>query len=99
MMWKLYNDFVTSLNFLNENVTEYEQVFRVPERSELTIIKIKLIQKMIQIERPTFWTNSELASMIKEITNIEKYNAIVAKSLTKFEQKWGRITTWVNDIN
>ena len=53
---------------------------------------------MIQIERPTFWTNSELASMIKEITNIEKYNAIVAKSLTKFEQKWGRITTWVNDI-
>jgi hypothetical protein len=52
------------------------------------IIKIKIIQSLIQIERPKNWTTDNIYKITREIMNIEKYNSIKGKKFPKFEKKW-----------
>jgi hypothetical protein len=51
-------------------------------------VKIKVIQALIQIERPLNWKRDKLLDTIKELMNIERYNAIVSRTSNKFKIKW-----------
>jgi hypothetical protein len=54
----------------------------------INIIKIKIVQCLIQIERPKNWNEDNITKIIKEVMYLEKYNAIKNKTLLKFEKKW-----------
>ena len=51
-------------------------------------MKIKVIQALIQIERPLNWKRDKLLDTIKELMNIEQYNAIASRTSNKFKIKW-----------
>jgi hypothetical protein len=71
-IWKIFNEFVTQLNLREEKIQDYENIFMIGEAEVISKIKIRLIQEMIQIERPVNWSRKKL---IDEIKNKEMYNA------------------------
>jgi hypothetical protein len=89
-IWSLYNQLVTK-NGENGKVLTYEQVYGVPTNEADTIIKIKIIQNLIQIDRPRNWTFENIRKLSYEILNIEKYNALIMRSTNEFEGKWGKM--------
>jgi hypothetical protein len=54
----------------------------------INLVKIKIIQSLIQIIRPSNWTENNIINIIKETRNIEKYNSIKNRTVNQFEQKW-----------
>ncbi len=54
----------------------------------VTIVKAKIIQALIQIERPMNWDRERLLDTIKDLINVERYNAVVSKTINKFKVKW-----------
>jgi hypothetical protein len=51
-IWNKYNNLVRRLNQLDEEAKTYENVFAPGNNSAICLIKIKVIQALIQIERP-----------------------------------------------
>jgi hypothetical protein len=86
-MWKLYNSFMIKLGRNDSTITTYKQIFNAGENIGITIIKIKLIQEMIQIRRPTNWDKDRLDLLINEIVNIELYNHKMKHKLKEFNIK------------
>jgi hypothetical protein len=73
-IWQIFNEFVTNLKQENERVQSYENVFKIGNIGNINKIKIKVIQGMIQIERPSNWTMEKIIKIENEIKCIESYN-------------------------
>ena len=87
-IWTLYNELMTQLNLTKETVNKYDEIFTAG-RSEVTnLVKIRVIQELIQIERPKHWDMNNLKKIVKELVEIELYNAKKNRTVGKFEQKW-----------
>ena len=54
----------------------------------ITIVKAKIIQALIQIERPMNWNREKLLDTIKDLIKVERYNAVVSRTINKFNLKW-----------
>ncbi len=63
-------------------------MFQTSETSSISIVKTRLIQALIQIERPMNWNRDKLLDTIKDLINVERYNAIESKTMNKFKLKW-----------
>ena len=74
-IWKAYNEFLSMMKHPNEIVGEYEEVFTIGNTGKLSKIKMKIIQCMIQIERPKNWTIENINKIANEIGHIELYNS------------------------
>jgi hypothetical protein len=72
----------------HECVNKYEDVFQTCEMPAISIVKMKTIQAIIQIERPTNWNKEKLLDTIKDLMNVERYNATVSRTINKFKIKW-----------
>ena len=71
-----------------ECVNNYENVFQTCELPAISIVKAKIIQALIQIERPMNWNREKLLDTIKDLINVERYNAVVSRTINKFNLKW-----------
>lgn len=90
-MWNHYNELVTQFNSKNSKVLCFMDVFKVPDTAAITLIKIKLIQSMIQKERPINWSIDKFKEIIREVILLERYNSTVNRSLDEFDNKWREI--------
>jgi hypothetical protein len=73
-IWHLYNEFVTNLNQNNERIQEYDNVFMAGNKGYVSKVKMKIVQEMIQIDRPRCWTIERIKEIANEINSIELYN-------------------------
>ena len=87
-IWSLFNDLMNHIKNGHECVSNYEDVFQTCEMPAVTIVKAKIIQALIQIERPINWDRERLLDTIKDLINVERYNAVVSKTINKFKLKW-----------
>ena len=78
-IWQSYNDFLTHVNKLEDKIMSYDNIFRIGNIGYISKVKIRVIQGMIQIERPVNWSIDNIKKLAKEIENIESYNANRAK--------------------
>jgi hypothetical protein len=69
-------------------VRNYNNVYRTGPNPISTLIKIKVIKELIQIERPKNWDDNRMESLVKEIINNERYIAKKKYLLGKFLSKW-----------
>jgi hypothetical protein len=74
-------------------ITKYDDVFSPGKSSAICLIKIKIIQELIQIERPKHWNDDNIKQISDKLLKIEKYNATVSKNVSKFITKWQNIQT------
>jgi hypothetical protein len=91
-IWSFFNKLMSNINNISESINNYSDIFKSNKEAATTIIKIKIIQELIQIERPMNWNWDTFKEKIVEIIKIEKYNAVGAKKLDKFDSKWTKIT-------
>ena len=91
VIWGLYNNLMKHCNYAKDLVSSYEDIFRVPDGAGITLIKIKVIQNMIQIARPKDWTDKLLSEMVNSLIRLEKHNYNINRNMNKFDLKWGHI--------
>jgi hypothetical protein len=89
IIWSYYNELMCKTNNADENVKEYSNIFIACDKPSSNLIKIRIIQELIQMERPRNWSKDKFNTTIKEIINLEKYNFTVRKEEVKFIVKWG----------
>jgi exonuclease III len=90
-IWSLYNELMTKIGKMTEKITYYKDVFSTPQDATTTLIKIRIIQELIQIERPSNWNKVIFNDKIKEIVRLEKYSYSARKEDSKFAILWGII--------
>jgi hypothetical protein len=87
-IWNLFNLVMNQINNSQECVLLYENVFKTCDIAAICLVKMRVIQALIQIERPVHWNRSNIVDIIKDLINTEKYNACMSKSIIKFKTKW-----------
>ena len=75
-IWNLFNIWVTNSNPISNRVNEYQDVFDVDDCAHVCKVKMKIIQGMIQIERPRGWNIDQINLISNEIKKIELYNKL-----------------------
>jgi hypothetical protein len=68
------------MNEDSERVHEYDDIFRIGNKGNVSKVKIRVIQGMIQIERPRGWTIEKIKEVACDLRNIELYNATIKYS-------------------
>jgi hypothetical protein len=71
-------------------VLTYEDIFRCADSAFLAVLKMRIIQELIQIERPRNWSINSIKKIALEIISIEKYNS--RKSISR----WLRMEEAIN---
>jgi hypothetical protein len=74
-IWQLFNEFVTNANQNSEKVQDYDNIFKIEDKGNVSKVKMKIVQGLIQVERPKCWTLNKINDIAKEIKWIELYNA------------------------
>jgi hypothetical protein len=67
-------------------VGEYKQIYEVATIAGLTTIKIKIIQALIQIRRPTNWNCTNIESLINNFVKTERHNFKTNHLMPNFEK-------------
>ncbi len=87
-IWNLLNSILIDSNMNHEQICSYADIYKVTESSSVTHVKMKIIQEMIQIKRPSLWKKERLCEVIRSIMNTEKYIAVKNKTVHGWERKW-----------
>ncbi len=87
-IWSLFNNLLTSIGCVNDTVNSYDNIYAPATKSGINLIKIRIIQELIQIERPRNWDISKIKKIAIDLICIEKYNASKNNTKNKFEPKW-----------
>jgi hypothetical protein len=96
-IWKIYNNMLMSINQRSDSVNSFDDVYKISENAEIVLIKIKVIQSLIQIDRPSNWSENNLKKVVKDIGNVEKYNHSVNGKMLLHERKWSKIVAWLEE--
>jgi hypothetical protein len=75
-IWDLFNSWITNNNLISHTINEYQDIYRIDECAHVCKVKIKIIQEMIQIQRPSGWNMERIILISKDIRNIELYNKV-----------------------
>ena len=81
-----------------DKIKEYEDVYKPGSNSAIALIKIKIIQELIQIERPRLWNKENVTKIILKMIKIEKYNSETNKTNEKYGKKWSNIIRKLNEL-
>ena len=87
-IWKAFNEFVAHLELQEEKIMDYDNIFMIGERGVLSKIKIRVIQEMIQIERPVNWAIERIQKIADELRCMEIYNATRINKFDQTKTKW-----------
>ena len=84
-IWNIFNTFIIRIP-LNQQANEYSEIFRIERLAVISIIKIRMIQAMIQVERPTGWTIENIERIARDFKNIELYNSAASCNTLKVKK-------------
>ena len=74
-IWELFNTWIVSNNPVSNVINEYQDIYYIDNCAHVCKVKMKIIQEMIQIERPSGWNLEQIKRISNDITNIELYNS------------------------
>jgi hypothetical protein len=74
-IWTIFNEILGSNNLASSKVSRYEHIYRTENNSAVSVIKLKIIQQMIQMERPKNWEKVTVQQLITRIKDYETKNA------------------------
>jgi hypothetical protein len=82
------NDILEEINLGLDKIVSYENIFDFGGTACATLVKLKIINECIQIERPKHLLKSKILTLINLLMNREKYIAIKNKKFEKFDERW-----------
>jgi len=87
-IWTLFNSLMTKTKQDSSKVEQYRDLYKVSNHPAINLVKIKVIQSLIQIIRPINWSENNLTDIINESRNLEKYISVKNRTERQFEKKW-----------
>jgi hypothetical protein len=87
-IWNAYNLFLEENECRNLKVLNYQEIFEVGNSTILTMVKLKIIQALIQIIRPEKWTKDNVYTIVNDLKEIDNYNSAENFTLEKFKSRW-----------
>ena len=75
-IWELFNIWIVNNNTNSSLINEYQDIYNIDDCAHVCKVKMKIIQQMIQIERPSGWNIEKINLISKDIKQIELYNKI-----------------------
>jgi len=87
-IWDSYNEVMNDLNLEIIRINKHQDIYRSENVSTVSVIKMKIVQELIQIERPTNWSKENIVRIIRQIRKIEMSNAEEAHDIERFKRKW-----------
>jgi hypothetical protein len=88
-MWSVYNTIIKTEFNSSFSINNFEDIFNFDTGTCENRLKLKLINELIQIERPTFWSKSKMMSIIAEMKSLDKYISIKNKrNLEDYKKMW-----------
>ena len=73
-------------------VNSYEKVFTIDDNRIISMIKVRVVQAMIQVARPVAWGVGRIRALALELKCIELYNSAVAGKKEATRLNWENIT-------
>jgi exonuclease III len=90
-IWNLFNDMVKEVYPNSKDlIIVYENIFDACETPSTNVIKLRVVQELIQIDRPKNWNRDKIIQLTKDLISIEKYNSMKLKTETNFRKKWDK---------
>ena len=86
-VWNAFNDYMSSIN-QPHTVEKYDDVFLIDDNRIISMLKVRVIQAMIQIERPSGWGIEMVRRLATELKCIEIYNAAAKHKMEDTKKKW-----------
>jgi hypothetical protein len=80
-IWVLFNRWTTNGNSVSNLINEYKDIYHIDDCGHVCKVKMKIIQEMIQIERPSGWNIERINKISNEIKRIEIYNKLKGQSI------------------
>jgi hypothetical protein len=87
-IWSLYNEYMIKIGKTNSIIDKYQKLYEAGECAGITLIKIRIIQEMMQIKRPINWESANIESIVTGILKIDQYNFKNKHLISTFENKW-----------
>ena len=87
-IWNLYNKLSADQLESHNPVINYEGVYSFELNPAATLLKIKVIQALIQIVRPKNWNENNMKSLLDDLIKTEKYIAFKNFNVKAFLTKW-----------
>ena len=75
-IWELFNTWMADNNFVSTIINDYKDIYNMDNCAHVCKVKMKIIQEMIQIERPSGWNIERIKSISSDINRIEIYNKV-----------------------
>jgi hypothetical protein len=88
IVWQAFNSYMIRIGQQPIQVNKYEDVFDIYPNKILSMIKVKVVQAMIQINRPQGWNMESVRKLALEIKSIELYNSVTKNKLDKTRRIW-----------
>ena len=88
MAWINFNEILEEINLGSEKIVCYEKIFDFGGSACVNLIKLKIINEVIQIERPKHLTKARIFTIIKILITMEKYISIKNQTFKKFIERW-----------
>ena len=85
-IWTLYNQLAVKTGA--KEIKCFDDIFVTETNQANCTIKIKIIQEMIQKERPKNWSMENIKKITSDIMKIEEHNAYNEKQRVNFVKKW-----------
>ena len=98
-IWDLFNNFMSKWGKTEESVQSYENIYKVGLYPGPALIKIRVIQELIQIDRPKNWDIEKIESLVENLLRTEQYIANQNYTSEKFKSKWKFLEEWINCID
>ncbi len=95
-IWSIFNNLMVGLKKQVDTVNSYDEVYSIGSTAGTNLIKIKLIQELIQIDRPKNWDIDNMRKIIVNLTDIEKYNSVKTYNKALYAVKWGFLNKYLN---
>jgi hypothetical protein len=87
-IWREYNKFLMKTSQQKDCVNDYQSIYSVAKTPATILIKIRVIQELIQMARPTCWNEEKMEALVKDLISTEKYIANKNYTVDKFFKKW-----------
>jgi hypothetical protein len=91
MMWESYNNILSEGGLSQFSVENYNDVYKFNCTGAVSTVKLKLINELIQINRPRYMNIDKVKNIIRNLYNTEKYIAIKNKNDVKHNKRWNGI--------
>ena len=75
-IWEFFNIWTVNNGSIANTINEYQDIYRIDDCAHVCKVKMKIIQEMIQIERPRGWNEERIILISNDIKRIELYNKI-----------------------